>query len=89
MHMKYNRDPVENTEEYKSVVAEVDKKAKEKVEELIKIEIAECEDENMKDFIRSLPTSHRFAFEKKKILKEEYGIEWKSIIELNPNIVFD
>jgi len=28
--------------------------------------------------------SHRFCYEKKRILKEEYGIDWRSVIELNP-----
>ena len=36
-----------------------------------------------------IPTSHRFAYEKKKILKEKYGIEWRSVIEMNPGVIFD
>ena len=79
-------DPVEETAEYKAVVAEVDKEARAAVESRIKRLIDKDGDE---DFIRSLPTSHRFAFEKKRILKECYGIEWKSVIELNPNVLFD
>lgn len=85
--LKY--DPIEDTEEYKAVVTEVDEKAKKKVEEVIQKLVDECDDDSMKDFIRNAPTSHRFVYEKKKILKEEYGIEWKSHIEMNPDIIFD
>ena len=87
IELKY--DPMEDTEEYKSVVVEVDKKARKRVEEVIQKSVDECDDESMKDFIRHAPTAHRFAYEKKKILKEEYGIEWKSHIEMNPEIIFD
>ncbi len=84
--MIIKHDPIEDSEEYKAVVAEVDKKAKERVHEMVENLVLEYGDE---DFIRSLPTFHRFAHEKKEILKNEYGIDWKSIIEMNPNIIFD
>ncbi len=86
---EFKHDPIEDTEEYKRVVEIVDKKARERVDEVMKALIDECEDESMKDFIKYAPTSHRFAYEKKKILQEEYGIEWKSIIEMNPEVIFD
>lgn len=87
---KLKYDPIEDTEEYKAEVAEADLKASKKVEELLKKLVDECEDDLMKEFILSSAlTSHRFAFEKKKILNEEYGIEWKSVIEMNPGIIFD
>ena len=79
-------DPIEETAEYKAVVSSVDKEALAAVESGINRLIEEYGDE---EFIRSLPTSHRFTYEKKRILKERYGIEWKSAIELNPNVLFD
>lgn len=79
-------DPIEETAEYKAVVAEVDKEARAAVESRIKRLIDKDGDEV---FIRFLPSSHRFVYEKKRILKERYSIEWKSMIELNPNALFD
>lgn len=85
--LKY--DPIEDTEAYKAVVEEVNKKARKKADEVIQKLVDECDDDSMKDFICCVPTSHIIASEKKKILKEEYGIEWKSHIEMNPEIIFD
>lgn len=85
--LKY--DPIEDTEEYKSIVEEVDKKARKIVAEEVQKRVDECKDEFFKEFIKYMPTSHRFFYEKKIILKEEYGIEWKSVIEMNPDIIFD
>jgi hypothetical protein len=87
IHIKH--DPIEKTDKYKRVVVEVDRKALQRVNEMIQSQIDDCKDESEKEFILSLPISHRFAFEKKQILKDEYGIEWKSTIELNPDINFD
>ncbi len=84
---RLKRDPVEQTSEYKSVVNAVDAETREIINALIQAEVDSHPEEE--DFIRSLPTSHRFAFEKKRILREKYGIEWKSVIELNPHINFD
>jgi coenzyme F420-reducing hydrogenase beta subunit len=86
-NLKY--DPIEDSEEYKKIVAEVNKKAWEKVEALVKSQADECKNEEDREFVLSLPTFHRFEYEKKKILRDEYGIEWKSCIELNPDVNFD
>ncbi len=79
-------DYVETLQEYRSVVADVDRKAKARVEAMVQEEVDKYGDE---EFIRSLSTFHRFVSEKKRILKEEYGIDWKSVIELNPKHNFD
>lgn len=80
----YKHDPIEETDEYKAVVDEVDRLAQEKVDEKVR----EIEREHPLLGIQ-IPTSHRFAYEKKKILKEKYGIEWRSVIEMNPGVIFD
>ncbi len=86
MTYEFIHDPVEDTPEYQTIVAAVDKKAGDAVEAIIKNLIAEQGDE---EFIRSLPTAPIFAAEKKRILLEEYGIGWKSYMELNPKTIFD
>ena len=65
-------DPIEDTEKYKQVIQDVDKKAQENIE--CDIRLGRCQ------LIWS---------EKKRILQEEYGIEWKTPAEMNPNICFD
>lgn len=32
---------------------------------------------------------HVFWWEKKRILKEKYGIDWKSPDEMNPDVIYD
>lgn len=65
-------DPVEDTEEFKRIADEVDKK------------VVEIVGPNLGDGY-----CHLFWAEKKQILKEEYGIDWKSPAEMNMNITFD
>lgn len=87
--IELKHDPIEETEEYKKVVDAVEKKARERVKARFEKLISECKDETMKEFWRHRTSYHRFVYEKKAILKEEYGIEWKSDIELNPEVRFD
>ncbi len=82
-------DPVEDTDEYRSIVEEVDRKVERIIKDFVEENVSLYGDVLGDDFVRSLPTSHRYAYEKKKMLKEEYGIEWKSVIEMNPDINFD
>jgi hypothetical protein len=86
-NLKY--DPIEDSEKYKKIVAEVDKKAKEKVEALVQSQVDKCKNEEDRELVLSVPTFQRFEYEKKRILRDEYGIEWKSCIDLNPDINFD
>lgn len=84
-------DPIEDTAEYKAIVDAVDKEANERVKKFVDAEVTSAVErygQKEEAFIRSLPTFHRFCHEKKKILREKYGIEWRSVIEMNPHIVF-
>ena len=67
------KDPVEDTLEYQKIEAELEK--------LI--------DEELKNCPRGLGFCHMYWGTKKRILKEKYGIDWKSPAELNPFILFD
>ncbi|MBQ6276530.1 MAG: FHA domain-containing protein [Bacteroidales bacterium] len=68
-------DKVELTDEYKSVIDEVE------------IEV----DGKLKNHPRykHMGYCHIFWGTKKKILKDKYGISWRTPSELNPNIIFD
>ncbi|MFC2038983.1 hypothetical protein ACFLUG_04360 [Chloroflexota bacterium] len=46
-------------------------------------------DKNLEAFPRSLGFCHRLWGEKKRILKEEYGIDWRSPQDMNPEMKFD
>lgn len=41
------------------------------------------------DHPRGLGFCHTYWIEKKRILKEKYGIDWKSPAEMNPDVIFD
>lgn len=61
-------DPIEDTEEYKAVVDEVEREAEALVDEKIRY--------------------GRYMYveeEKKRLLKEKYGIDWKTSDEMNPD----
>ena len=66
-------DPIEDTAEYKAVIEDVEK------------ELAEL----LKDKPRGMGFCHIYWYEKKRILKEKYGIEWKSPALMNPRVRFD
>ena len=69
-------DEVENTDEYKQIEEELD--------ERIRLQIkAMGYNENM------FGICHLYWEIKKEILELEYGIDWKSPEELNPDIIFD
>jgi len=70
-------DPVERTDQYKRVIAEVE-------------ELAEAEFERRTGYSReSLGACHRFWQIKKGLLLELHGIEWQTPSELNPGVLFD
>ncbi|MBD1839639.1 hypothetical protein H6F78_16800 [Coleofasciculus sp. FACHB-64] len=46
-------------------------------------------DENLANEPRDAAFAERFWAEKKRILKAEYGIDWKSPADMNPEVVFD
>ena len=67
------RDPIESTAEYKAVIKDVEKEL----------------DRLLKDKPKGMGFCHIYWYEKKKILKEKYGIEWKSPAVMNPGVMFD
>jgi len=72
-NIKY--DPVEDTEKYKKIKDELEKKIKIRTE---------------KDgFNKGIGYCHIYWACKKTILKEDYNIDWSSPAELNPGIIFD
>ena len=73
-HLKRpGRDPVEDTEEYKNIEDELQREL----------------DEIFKDSPRRLGFCHVYWATKKRILKEKYGIDWKSPKEMNPGVIYD
>lgn len=69
-------DPIEDTEEYKNIVDELEKK----IETCMAFE-------NIP--IGGFGTCHIYWSYKKEILKNDYNIDWMSPAELNPTIMFD
>lgn len=69
-------DPIEDTEEYKNIADELEKKieAHMRFEEIYKDRAGTC---------------HIYWKFKKDILKSDYDIDWMSPAELNPSIIFD
>lgn len=68
-------DPIEEKEEYKEIFQKVNKE----VEEILRKEKVE----------KTLGYVHIFDRYKKQILKEKYNIEWKTLSEMNPNVIID
>ena len=68
-------DSIEDKEEYKEIFQKV------------KIEVGKML--NDKGVKRGLGYIHIFESHKKKILKEKYGIEWKTTQEMNQDIRID
>lgn len=69
-------DPIEDTEEYKNIVDELEKK----IETRMTIE-------NIP--IGGFGTCHIYWKYKKEILKNDYNIDWESPAELNLDVIFD
>lgn len=69
------RDPIDDDPRFKKIIEAVDEQVK---QQLIEIGAA-----------GQWGSCHTAWFIKKNILKSEYGIEWKSPKDLNPQIVFD
>lgn len=80
--LKY--DPVEDTEEYKMIENELEEKLTPYIEEL-KAESERVQEE----FGIYPPISHRVFAIKRRILLEDYGIIWKSPVEMNPDANID
>lgn len=74
MDIKY--DPVEDTEEYKNIADELEKKIE-----------ARMAFDNVP--LRGLGRCHIYWRYKKEILKNYYNIDWESPAELNSDVIFD
>ena len=75
MFKNIKNDSIENSEEYKKIKDELEKKINMKIE--------------IDGYKKGIGYCHIYWEYKKEILKKDYGIEWKSPAELNPNIIFD
>lgn len=69
----FKSDPIENSPKYRKILAQADKEAK----------------EICKNHVGKLGYCHRFWAVKERILREKYGIEWKSPARMNPGVMFD
>lgn len=78
LHLLFHPKPkFTNSEETLKKLALIEKEVDQKVEELLK------------DEKRLLGFCHLFWSTKKRILKEEYGIDWLTPAECHPDIRFD
>ena len=68
------RDPIEETKCFKEISSEVEDKLKEILKDINPYRIGYC---------------HIYWKAKKELLKNEYGIDWKSPSEMNPRTRFD
>lgn len=66
-------DPIEDTPEFKAVIKQVEKEL----------------DELLKNKPKGMGFCHTYWSEKKRILKEKYGINWRSPANMNPHVMFD
>ena len=82
-------DPVEDTPEYMAIKDEVEAKADLYIKQLKETRWREAKTDFERSLIRSASYAHVYWAEKKRILREDYGIEWKTPGEMNPQIRFD
>ena len=76
--MRELRDPIECTKRFRQIKAEVEKKVK-----------ASLAAEGMSAEPKSIGWCHYYWGVKQEILKKEYGIDWRSPDEMNPNVIYD
>lgn len=69
------KDPVEETEEFKAVIDKVE----DELDEMLK--------DDPLNGCRGF--CHTYWSAKKKLLKNKYGIEWKTPQQMNPRVRFD
>ena len=86
---KIRRDPIEQTELFQAVELTANVKAYNRVITFIDRWTELGFEKQMEQVLETMYGYDRFCFEKKKILLEDYGIEWKSPVDLNPEIDFD
>jgi len=69
----FNRDPIERDPSFSEQIAQAD--------EMAKLEL--------KEQPRRMGSCHTLWRTKKRILKEQFGIDWKTPAEMNPHVFFD
>ena len=67
-------DPIEETDSFKEISSEVEDKLKEILKDINPYRIGYC---------------HMYWKAKKELLYKDYGIDWKSPSEMNPQTRFD
>ncbi len=81
-------DPIELTPEFESIIGQVELDVSEFIEAWKVQRLAELKEKGL-EFMGLRGMSHVVAREKQKILKEKYGINWKTPSQMNKNVVFD
>jgi hypothetical protein len=71
--MSFTFDPIEQDPDFAETFAQVER-------------IVEAE---LKDVSRGIGFCHLYWETKKRVLKEQFGIDWKSPSEMNPDVLFD
>lgn len=82
--MQFKHDPVEDTEEYKKAEPYI-----EAMLELYREAYLKEQDEWYEKTGIRIPITHRIWHVKKVLLREKFGIEWKTPAEMNPDANFD
>ena len=77
-------DPVEDTPEFLQIKEELVCKM-----EVFRDEYKKESDRVYEEFGIWPPISHKLWCKQKEILLRDYGIEWKTPAEMNPDIIFD
>jgi len=86
--MEIKHDPIEDSAAYKAISDEIDEEARKRME-MRKLQFEKEESEREEPFGVEPSWIHIFWHEKKRVLKEKYGIDWKTPSQMNPDINFD
>ena len=77
-------DPIEDTPEFMQIKDELIKRM-----EVFRVEYVKEAERVYEEIGVWPPISHRLCLKQKEILQQEYGIEWKTPEEMNPDVNFD
>ncbi len=80
-------DPVELTPEFEAVRDQVELMVSTYIEEWKAQHLAELKEKGL-EFMGVRAASHVAAREKQRLLKEKYGINWKTPSQMNKNVIF-
>lgn len=71
--MPLKHDPIEDTEQYKAIIDDVEREL----------------EEMLKDCPKGMGFCHHYWQLKRQLLEEKYGIIWRSPSMMNPHVRFD